>query len=557
MGNTPLKLNGSGGDMREMTTGEENYAAYQAGLNLADDANTVVAALTTTSSGNTSIGSYSNTVFGQAVGTHPGSSISITTTTTTLYQVEGTAGESSGDFHRPCQWDNTLSGIQEMDDTDFNACVDRLRAVWAANEYPGTYRLGSSSPGAAYDTHLSNVFSDTRTDGTTVNYSIYQRQSMTAPTTVRSIKLRDGNGNLQEMTDAEMKETFGARMKTRIMAGSDGVGTYQLRSSAQGAPTATGTWVARGTATDTRNTTGDVDYSAAYTRISTRNSTQDFTSNYVGNSTVNYTNIFLRNITQDFTRLSTRTSQRNFTRLSTRNSQPDFTRLSTRNSTQNYTRDSAPTFTGDFTGNWTGDFTGDFLGNFTGDFIANIDYTRISTNVSTRYSNQFGQTGPSASFWAYSSGGTHWYGGNFTGDFTGNFIVNPNYTRISSRNSTNNFTRLSTRNSTVGYTGNYIGDFIGDFTGNWTGNYIGDYTGNWLGNFTGDYTGNWLGNFVGDYVGNWTGDFIGDFTGNWLGNYVGDFLGNFTGNYTGNYLGETILSGNQTIETYTLYQRTA
>lgn len=559
MSSTPLKLNGTAGDLKEMTTTEERWLAYMGGVLIGAGGTGNVSAITPASSGNTSIGSYTNSYYGQAVGTHPGTSISTTTATTTLYQTEGTQPETSSNFHRPVGWDTSPVGIQEMPDTEFNALADRLVAVMAANEYPGTYRLASSSPGGDYSPHISNVFSDTRTDGTTVNYTIYKRTTMSsgAPSQVQSVKLYNSSGDLQEMSNTEIRDTFGPRMMTRIMAGSDGVGTYQLRSSAQGAPTASGTWVARGTATDTRNTTGDVDYSAAYTRLSTRNSTVDFTSNYVGNSTVNYTNIFTRNSGVDYTRLSTGNSTRNFTRLSTRISQPDFTRLSTRNSLRNYTRDSAPTFTGDYTGNWTGDFTGDFIGNFTGDFIANIDYTRISTNVSTRYSNQRGETGPSGSFWAYSASGTHWYGGNFTGDFTGNFIVNPNYTRISSRNSTNNFTRLSTRNSTVGFTGNYIGDFIGDFTGNWTGNYIGDYTGNWTGDYVGDFTGNWLGNFIGDYIGNWTGDFIGDFTGNWLGNYVGDYTGNWTGNYTGNYLGETILSGNQTIETYTLYQRTA
>jgi hypothetical protein len=47
------------------------------------------------------------------------------------------------------------------------------------------------------------------------------------------------------------------------MSSADNVGAYQLRSSAQGAPVAGGTWVARGTATDSRNTTAEINYSAA------------------------------------------------------------------------------------------------------------------------------------------------------------------------------------------------------------------------------------------------------------------------------------------------------
>jgi hypothetical protein len=147
----------------------------------------------------------------------------------------------------------------------FNEVVDRLVAYMFANSYPGTYQLGSSSPGGTYDTHLAAIFSDTRTDGTTVAYNIYQVQSLAVPpSAVRPIKLNDASGNLKEMSDAEIKLTFGQRVKTRIMAAANGIGAYQLRTSGEGVPVATGTWVAKGTATDTRNTTADANYSADY-----------------------------------------------------------------------------------------------------------------------------------------------------------------------------------------------------------------------------------------------------------------------------------------------------
>ena len=44
------------------------------------------------------------------------------------------------------------------------------------------------------------------------------------------------------------------------MNGNKGVGTYILNSATTGAPSETGTWVAKGTATDTRHTTTDTDY---------------------------------------------------------------------------------------------------------------------------------------------------------------------------------------------------------------------------------------------------------------------------------------------------------
>lgn len=579
MGTTPLKLEGSDGDLKEMSTSEENYVAYLAGLHLAGLAKTDVGMLTDVSTSNTNIGSYSNTFYNQAVGTHPGSSLSIGTTTTTVYQKTGSVSETG---NRPFQWDDTLSGIQQMDDTDFNTCVDRLVSTIMTNEYPGTFRLGSASPGGDYSVFLSSIFSDTRADGTNVAYNIYQRDTMTAPTTTLPLKLIN-TFDIKEMTAAEAQTSFGQRAQNRIMSSTDAVGAYQLRSSAQGAPSAAGTWVARGTATDTRNTTTETAYTrdsnVDYTRLSTRNSTADYTANYTRTST--------RTSQPDFTRLSTRTSQPNFTTdfsaVYTRNSTADFTRLSTRTSQPNfttvfsavYTRNSTSDFIGDFTGNFTGDFiadyTGDYTGNFLGDFIGDTNFTRISTRTSVR--NRLGhivihyQGNPPGRPGNVSH--TIHYHGDFAGNFTGDFVGLRHYSAIYTRNSIlisqPNFTNIFTRNSTTTFTGDFAGNFTGDYTGDFIADYAGDFLGNFIGDFAGNFTGNYIGDFIADYAGNFLGnyvaDYAGDFVGNFLGNYVGDFEGNFLGNYigdfTGNFTGTTLSSSSTTVETYTLYVRRA
>jgi len=381
-----------------MTTGEEAWLAYQCGLQLAASTTSDVAALTT-SAGGTSIGSYTNTFFNEAVGTHPGSSITSGSTVTTVYQNTGTAAEDGADFHRPIRWNGT--GFEEMDNTELNTLVDRLLGLVFVNNYPGDYQLGSSSPGAAYDTHIAGVFSDTRTDGTTITYNIYQRQSMASPPSeVKCVKVFNDTTSfdgLKEMSNTEIAYTLGQRMKTRIMSSANNIGAYQLRSSAQGAPSDPGTWSARGTATDTKNTTGDVDYSATYSGV------------YVGNYT--------------------------------------------RNRTQN------------FVGNYTRDRTQNFVGNYT----------------------------------------------------------NPNAIRYG-------------RNRTVAFRLTYANRITPTY-------YVADYVGDYLGpeSYAGDYVGNFIGNYDGDYV----------------GNFIGDYDGDYEGNYLGNYLGETIDSGTTTIETYTLYVRTA
>ena len=386
----PLKLEGTGGDLKEMTTAEEYYLAYQAGLQLAEMVTTDIAALDPTAGG-TTIGSYSNTFYNEAVGTHPGSSLSIGTTTTTLYQNTGTASETG--ITRPIRFTTSGTRVDEFNDTNYNEIVDRLLPIIMANEYPGTYRLASSTPGAAWDTHIASVFTDTRQGAATITYNIYQRQSITAPTTVNPLKLADASGNLKEMTTAEIKLTFGQRAKTRIMSSANNVGAYQLRSSGEGVPVAGGTWVARGTATDSRNTTAEVNYSATYS------------SNYAGEYSATYS--------------------------------------------------------------------------------ANYQGTRV-TNRAT----------------------------NFVGNY-----VNPNAINYQ-RTILRGFGRTPT---SAAYQGNFLGDYLGPA------------------------------DYLGDYVGDFIGDFLGDYTGNYTGNYIGDY----TGDYTGDYVGTTIVASNTTVETYTLYCRTA
>ena len=169
-----------------------------------------------------------------------------------------------------------------MTDAEVSSLVDRLNSVIFTNDYPGTYKLATSAPSGDYTEKIAGLFTDTKVNSSgnseTVNtYNLYRRTAMTAPTAIRPVALkRSGGGSgtfqgIQEMTDAEIKYTFGQRAKTRIMNGSLGVGTYLIKSATQGAPTDTGTWVAKGAAVDTKNTTTNTDY------------TQDFVGTFTNN----------------------------------------------------------------------------------------------------------------------------------------------------------------------------------------------------------------------------------------------------------------------------------
>ena len=578
---TPIKLNGSSGDIKEFTTSEENYLAYQLGLRLAAAAKNTPGSLDNIArGGQTTVGTYTDTSFDQAVGTHPQSGITTTTVNVLLYQNTGSGTETGSGFKRPIHWNTALTpdSIQEMTDTNFNSCIDRLLSTVFTNDYPGTFKLASSAPSADYTSEISNIFSDTRTDGSVVNYSIFKRRTMTAPTAVRSIAIKrdaasskpDNFAGLQEMTDAEIRETFGERAKTRISASL--IGTYQLRSSADGAPTDAGTWVSKGTATDTRQEKGDVDYTRNSTAISTTAYSGNYTGNFIGdylgeyasNSTNTFTGDFAGNYVGDSPSVA---GSYTFDSLSYNQEGPvyytgnygatsvDYTRGSTRNSTN--------TFTGDFIGDYVGDYIGE---------VASISGSYTSDSLSYITEGPVYYTGN------YGSSPTDYIGGDYVGDYIGA----ADYIRNSTRTSSETYVARIEY-----FTGDYIGNYIADanFAGNYIANYssileyIGDAnfggnynsasTSDFIGDFTGNYTGNYSGitTYIGiaDYIGNSTSDFIGDFTGNYsststrdsTNDFIGDYGQDYIGDFIGNYAGSTILATNETIETYTLYVRVA
>ena len=564
MNSRPVKIKNALGDLQRFTAPEEDFIAYRASLQLANDDSSNVAQIGTFSG--TNIGSFTDTFFNEAVGTHPGSALSTGSSVTTLYQITGTDLDSAdANFRTPINVNNVAGKIAEFSQAEWGDLSNRLAKIIMTNEYPGTFRLGSSAPSGDYSVHLNNVFSDTQTDGTTVNYSIYKRTTMTAPTKVNAMAIKRSAGptgtyqGVQAMDSDQMTYSFGNHLKTWIMSTANNVGAYQLRSSAQGAPVATGTWSARGTATDTKKTTSDVDYTRNSTNPVDKNFTSvyetDYSGDYVGDFTGNYIGDFVGDFEGNFTGqyIGNYEGQytRNSTRDSTRNSTTNSTRDSTRNSTTDFIRNSTAVYTnpdaaGPYAGNYIAPNAGpNYLGNFTGiNYVGDYAFGPFPTNY-------FEEEPLFPSTINYQGD----YAGNYVGDYIADIAYEGNYA------------------GPISYTGDFTGNFVGDFTGNYigdfTGNYIGDYIGDFTGNFIGDFTGNYDGtytraqdeSFVTNYTRNSTADSTRNSTTNFAGNYVGtftgDFVGTYTGDFTGNYFGETIQSSSETIETYTLYVRVA
>lgn len=457
---TPLKINNVGGtEIKEFTTAEENYIAYQIGLHLAADSANGDASISTNSS-HTSIGTYTNTFFNEPVGTHPSTSISSGSTSTTLYQNQTSAIETDSDVLTPIMWVDSggQTGFKQMPDADLNSAVDRYLSTIFTNSYPGSFQLASSSPGPDYSVWIASVFTDTRTDGTSVAYNIYRRDSFSAPTTVRPLYVRDNGGfdGIQEMGDRQIKYSFGQRAKTRI--GASKIGTYQLRTSAQGAPTDPGTWVSAGSATDTKQTTADVEYTRDSTTAFARNYTNTYTKNYTAVYTKPYTGVFTSPYARNYTGVFTSNYQRAYTGFFESNYTKEYTGVFTSNYTAAYTGVFATNYQRAYTGVFVANYTTRYTGNYVRNFISN--YGRYYTGAYTRnydiaYARDFGIL----------------YDKNYSPNYDADFPYTRNYTKRYTggpytRTIPANYTRLNV------YTGNYNTDFTGFFANAGTEDYI-------------------------------------------------------------------------------------
>mgnify|MGYP000488300591 CR=1 FL=1 len=308
MPKTPLKQKtvGEPNVQEIITTGvdnEYNYLAYLAGLELETASGTysesVLGSLGKTNQGGTdlSIGTFTNTgresgdVGDQ--GTDGSGDLAITTTNTVVYQQDATYSEPSN-FRHPLYQHEVSSRIriQEFNDADQLELGETLAGIIYANDYPGTFKLGSSAPSGDYSVAVANVMTDTRTTGADIVYNIYQRHTMSAPTEIDLMAVARGTSSpfnaktgtykgLIVMSDAHRRETVKAcldRYLSTITSSVKPIGSYLIRTSD---PTAseTGQWTAKGSAVDTRNIVEEENTTTSYTNINSSNHWQTTISN--------------------------------------------------------------------------------------------------------------------------------------------------------------------------------------------------------------------------------------------------------------------------------------
>jgi hypothetical protein len=538
-----------------------------------------------------SAGTFLNTriLSNLVVGSHPATN---TQDSYVLYQNigSGTLGNVV-ETSRPIQTTSSGDGrrIQTMTHSEIQNDVISNVVSTMINGGQGAYWLGTSAPSDGGTWVVRSTATDTYSNATgsvTTTYNLYQKTSGGSVGTVRPLK-RLANNQLQEMTNEEI---IALTPYVRDYTATTSIGIYVISTSA---PADGGTWVARGSFTDTRNLLTDDSYSGSYLGTFsagfTGGYTRAFTGNYQGSYVGSFVGDYAGNYDRTFTRFFTGTYIDGFLGLYSGAYAGNFTGFYSGNyaggslftgaggTFQNfgftglYVGSFSRFFSGTFTGNYTrafaGSYTGPYTRAFTSIFIGSYGQTFVG-NYQGNY-NQVFTPGPFVSFFAQS----------FTAAFTGTAYLNPfnsqNYADVYG----NSFTRIFSSSYNASFTGSYTGSYTGNYANPYTGQvFAGAYAGTYAGNygspaysriFSAFYSGNYQGFFTGAYASSYTGTFTGTYQGSYnqtfIGTYnrviqffnttvaksytkffTGTYSGSYQQNFTGGYLGLYNRAGDRT-----------
>lgn len=301
-----LKTGANDGSIQQSDQAMEDWMAYWASDKIIetfpDAGDRYSKSLTLDPTNATNIGQFVDTFYNQPIGTHPGTSITEGSVTTNLYQMADSASitrYARENYPIPVITETATGGdIHEMPDSGILQLAQRIAGDVHLNEYAGAYRLSGNSPGAGWTKWIDRVFTDSKTTYTNTkseyHYHIWRLTDNAAadePTVPVHfpLTLKDGvSPDLREITKEEAKEI--AREILLIGQVGTGVGDYELRSSAQGAPTASGQWVARGTAVDTKMVVANRQYATV------KYTSPQYSRQYTGQYTGTYTGISFANV---------------------------------------------------------------------------------------------------------------------------------------------------------------------------------------------------------------------------------------------------------------------
>jgi len=330
----------------------------------------------------TSIGTWTNSIRNDAIGTHPTAGA---TTDTTYYFKQVTAAASESITNRPVGYD---SAIKEFNDASLDTDVlDKVieDMVSSTGYTVGQYSLAASAPAGGTWTSRATI-TDSNQGGST-NLYLWQK---TAPSTagnsnLASLKL-DGT-NVKLMSDAEIEQMV-PNFRNRII--DSGIGTYKLQTST---PAAAGTWVQMGDSlTDTRQEVASENYAGTYTGAFSGNYVGDYVGSYVGAKTYtgSYTGSFSGAYAGNYVGTSAYAGAYAGTYARTEAYTLFYAGFA--GGTNYYTGYYTGFYTGFYTGakTYTGYYTGAYNQNFSGNYVGTSAYSGTYSGTYTGYySNTF------------------------------------------------------------------------------------------------------------------------------------------------------------------------
>jgi len=426
----PLRIKASGTPitssnftgLQEMTDGEiQQYLSYVLTNKFATDTDgTGTGELNVDGASGTSIGTFTNTIRQDSIGSHPTAGAT-SSNTYTFKQVTSAASESI--TARPAGYD---SGVKQMSDSaiDTDILDKALSDMVSESDYTvGQYVLQPSAPTGGTWTSRYTI-TDTAQGGNNNTY-LWQKTAPTSSANSDLASVKTDGSSITQMTAAEIEQMV-PNFRNRII--DTGVGTYKVQATA---PTSGGTWVQMGSQfDDTRQEVASENYVGAYTG----NYSGSYVGAYVGAKTYsgNYSGSYAGNYVGGYVGSKT------------------------------YSGNYSGNYSGSYQGNYVGTsgYSGSYSGSYQGNYVlyysgyAHATYTGYYSGTYTGY-----YTGPKTY--------TGYYTGTYTGYFTGNYV------------GTSTYSGTYTGYYSGTYTGHYVGTsaYSGSYTGTYTGYYSGTYAG--------------------------------------------------------------------------------
>lgn len=432
-------------------------------------------------SSGTSVGTFVDNFATGELLSHPYTG-SGSSTTYTFKQNVSTASETSMVVPATHGGTSNPGHIKEQTSTELNntiaqLCLDDIAKANTTYAAAGTYYISINAPSiggswAAQDQFYDEVTNNNNDDDQKVTYKLWRKTShATNPSQVKLLK--QSTTNLAEMSDTEI-QTLVARLRNRII--STGIGKYKFQATAP----ATGTWVARGTATDRNPNITSVQYtgtySAQYANQFARQFTRVYSDQYVRGQ-------FARQFASQYQRVYSGTYGRSFARgytstfargvAGTNYAGPQYARL--RNGPQ-YTRSTpGPQYSStQYTRQFTRVYAGQYARVYSSQFQRN--YAR-GNSYAVSYSGAYSRGITYAVAYLliyYGSYGRSRPGPQYTGSFTRQFgrVYNHGYNDSFSRVYTAQYARQFTRAYSAQYS---AANFTRVYSANYARVYSGQY----------------------------------------------------------------------------------